>query len=140
MSAETQRTEGNPVRFVVEEGAIRQFRLAAQAADERNDATAPWTFPMAVAHWLGPEDKVDTGFDRTRLLHGGQEFVYPDGPLEPGTELIAQESIVNRFEKRGSRGGLMKFVVVETTFRDAGSGQVAAYMRRTLIEREGAPS
>jgi hypothetical protein len=140
MSAETPRTEGNPVRFLVEEGAVRQFRLAAQTADKRTDDTVPWTFPMAVAHWLSPEDKVDTGFDRARLLHGGQEFVYPDGPLEPGSELIAQESIVDRFEKRGSRGGLMKFVVVETTFRDAGNGKVAAYMRRTVIEREGAPS
>jgi hypothetical protein len=95
---------------------------------------------MTVAQWLTPEDKVVTGFDRTRLLHGGQEFVYPNGPLEPGMELIAQERVVERFEKRGSRGGLMKFVVVETTFRDARNGEVAAFMRSTFIEREGAPS
>jgi len=140
MNDEHKRAEGQAVRFVIEDGAVGQFRRAAETTCAPDEHTAPWTFPMAVEHWLSPDDKVDTGFDRRRLLHGGQEFIYPNGPLECGRELMAQERIVERFEKRGSRGGLMRFAVVETTLRDASSGEVAAYVRRTLIERDGAPS
>ncbi|MEU1515189.1 MaoC family dehydratase N-terminal domain-containing protein [Streptomyces sp. NPDC005811] len=140
MSGGTTRDEGRSVRFKVEEGAVRQFRRAVQWPTGEDTDAAPWTFPMTVDQWFGPEDKAVTGFDRARLLHGSQEFFYPNGPLEPGMELVAQERLVERFEKRGSRGGLMRFAVVETTFTDARDGKVAARMRSTLIERGGAPS
>lgn len=129
---------GAAVEFFVERGAIRRFAEAAQSRSEEHQgehAVAPPTFLMSVAHWMSPADKVDVGFERARLLHGSQEFSFPNGPPRAGDRLIAQERVVERYEKEGGKGGLMRFAVVATEFRDASTGDLVAEMRATLIER-----
>ncbi|NYE19646.1 FAS1-like dehydratase domain-containing protein [Microbacterium immunditiarum] len=129
---------GAPIDFIVERGAVERFAAAAQSTSPEHrgdDAIIHPTFLMSVAQWMNPEDRVQTGFDRARVLHGSQEFRYVGEPPRAGARLTAQERIVDRFEKEGRRGGLMRFAVVETEFRDAHSRDLVASMRMTVIER-----
>lgn len=134
----TPADKGNVVEFMIERGSVERFAIAAQSesASHRGDnAIIPPTYLMSVAQWMQPGDKVDTGFERARVLHGSQEFRYIGAPPRAGARLTAQETIVNRFEKEGRKGGLMKFAVVETEFRDAATQDLVATMRATIIER-----
>lgn len=129
---------GAAVEFVVERGAVQQFARAAQSEHPSfygDDAIVPPTFLMSVAHWMRPEDRVVVGFERSRLLHGSQEFRFAGPPPRVGARLVAQERIIDRFEKVGSKGGLMRFAVIATEFHDPTDGSLVAEMRSTLIER-----
>ncbi|MDZ4044777.1 MAG: MaoC family dehydratase N-terminal domain-containing protein [Rhodoglobus sp.] len=131
--------QGKLVDFVVERGAIQIFAAAAQSEHPEHtgdDAVSPATFLMSVAHWMPADAKVSTGFERARLLHGSQEFEFMGVPPRAGARLTAREQIVDRYEKEGRKGGLMRFAVVETEFRAADTNEVVARMRATLIERE----
>lgn len=131
--------QGEIVEFLVERGAIQRFAMAAQSEHPEHtgdSAVAPASFLMSVAHWMPASARVSTGFERARLLHGSQEFEFIGPPPRAGARLTAREQIVDRYEKEGRKGGLMRFAVVETEFRAAGTNEVVARMRATLIERE----
>lgn len=99
---------------------------------------APPTFPMVVAHF--PDDRVAPtddlrGLDLRFLLHGAQEFVY-ERPLFAGDLLRSEPGAVRTYEKQGRRGGKMKFVELETLYRDQ-QDQIVVRVKTTAIQTEG---
>jgi hypothetical protein len=126
---------------VIERGKVREFAKAMQSenpAYEGDRAVIPPTFLATAALWAPPGARADAGFDRARLLHGQQEFVFHGPVPRAGTTLMATERIESRYEKQGKRGGTMRFAVLVTEFRD-GAGKLLAEGRSTLIERAEPP-
>lgn len=129
----------------VERGKIREF---ARATLTRNPAylegrtpVSPATFLMTTAFWGGGITKImdDLGLDLTRLLHGGQEFVFHGPPPRAGTRLVGEMKVDADYTKQGRRGGTMRFVEVVTEYRDE-SNELVAEARNTLIETARPPS
>lgn len=129
-------SRGTEYEMVVERGKIREFAAAMQSDDPAYagpDAIVPPTFLTSSALWAPEGARVDVGFDRKRLLHGEQEFVF-HGPLpHAGQVLTVVDRIEDRYEKPGRKGGIMRFAVVVTEYRDS-SGTLVAEGRSTLIE------
>jgi hypothetical protein len=127
---------GTPFEVFVERGKIREFAAAMQSenpAYQGPGAVVPPTFLTTATSWAPPGSRVVVGFDRRRLLHGEQEYVF-HGPLpRAGDTLIAQERLVDRYAKPGKRGGEMHFAVVVTEFRSP-SGDLVAEARATFIQ------
>ena len=129
----------------VERGKIREF---ARATLTRNPAylegrtpVSPATFLMTTAFWGGGITKImdNLGLDLTRLLHGGQEFVFHGPPPRAGTRLVGTMRVDADYVKEGRRGGAMRFVEVVTEYRD-GTDALVAEARNTLIETARPPS
>ena len=125
----------------IEVGKVREFAKAVKddnAAFRRDDAVAPPTFLMTIAHWLGDlgQTRSAVKLDYRRLLHGEQEFDYVR-PIRAGDVLTFRSRTKDVFEKQGKRGGKMTFVIGETEYRNQ-RGEVVAYTRNTAIETEGA--
>jgi hypothetical protein len=121
---------------VVERGKIAEFAdamLTDEPAYRGPDAIIPPTFLTSAARWAPPGVRVDVGFERKRLLHGEQEYVFHAGLPAAGDVLTAQERIVDRFSKPGKRGGEMRFATVVTEYRDA-AGTLIAEAKATFIE------
>ena len=121
----------------VERGKIREFAAAMQSTSplyQGADAIIPPTFLTIFAQWAPAESRVQHGFDRARLLHGEQEYLF-HGPLpRAGDVLSVTERIAERYEKEGKRGGTMRFAVLVTEYRNP-AGHLVAEARMTLIER-----
>jgi len=136
-------TRGTDYEMVVERGKIAEFAAAMQSQNPAYagpGAIAPPTFLISSALWAPEGAAVDVGFDRRRLLHGEQEFVFHGPPPRAGQTLKVSDQIVDRYEKPGKKGGLMRFAVVLTEYRSE-DGTLVAEARKTLIEtapREGA--
>jgi hypothetical protein len=130
-------TSGQPWEMVIEQGKIREFAAAMQSdnpAYQGPDAIIPPTFLVNAAHWAPPGVRVAVGFDRRRLLHGEQEYTFHGAPPKVGDVLIAQERLIDRYEKPGKRGGQMRFAVVVTEYRNR-TGDLVAEAKATFIER-----
>jgi hypothetical protein len=122
--------------MVVERGKIAEFAAAMQSQNPAyagTDAVVPPTFLISSALWAPEGAAVDHGFDRRRLLHGEQEFIFHGPPPRAGQVLKVSDQVVDRYEKPGKRGGMMRFAVVVTEYRDSG-GALVAEARKTLIE------
>jgi hypothetical protein len=129
----------------IERGAIRSFAKATMSNDPAYEgpmAVIPPTFlTTARLRWepagANPFDLV--GFDRKRLLHAQEEYQF-HGPLPTvGESLTATARLVDRFERTGKRGGVMRFAVVLTEYRDAG-GVLRVEQRTTAVETSQPPS
>jgi N-terminal half of MaoC dehydratase len=133
---------GTEYEMVVERGKIAEFAVAMQSQNPAYGGTRPVvppTFLVSGALWAPEGARVDVGFDRRRLLHGEQEYVF-HGPLpRAGQVLTAVDRIEDRYEKPGRKGGMMRFAVVVTEYRDAG-GALVAEGRSTLIETAPRPA
>jgi hypothetical protein len=120
----------------VERGKIAEFADAMcsdNPAYRGPDAMIPPTFLTTTARWAPPGARVSVGFDRKRLLHGEQEYVFHGPPPRAGDDLIANERIVDRFSKPGKRGGTMQFATVVTEYRSS-DGTLVAEAKATFIE------
>jgi hypothetical protein len=129
-------TRGADYEMVVERGKIAEFAAAMQSRNPAYagpDAVAPPTFLISSALWAPDGAAVDHGFDRRRLLHGEQEFIFHGPPPRAGQTLRVSEQIVDRYEKPGKKGGPMRFAVVVTEYRSE-DGALVAEARKTLIE------
>lgn len=128
--------------FPIERGKVREFARVMQSDDpqfQATDAVVPATFLTSVALWAPEGARPDVGFDRRRLLHAEQEYVF-HGPLpRVGTTLHVEYKVGDRYEKAGRRGGTMKFAVVIAEFRDE-TGRLVAEQRMTVVETAQAPS
>jgi N-terminal half of MaoC dehydratase len=127
---------GRPWEVVVERGKIAEFAEAMMCDDPAYrglDAIIPPTFLTTGGRWAPTGVRVDVGFERKRLLHGEQEYVFHGDPPGAGDVLTAQERVVDRYSKPGKRGGTMRFATVVTEYRDAG-GALVAEARATFIE------
>jgi hypothetical protein len=127
---------GQPWEVVVERGKIAEFAEAMLSEDPAYrgpDAIVPPTFLTSAARWAPPGVRVNVGFDRKRLLHGEQEYIFHRELPRAGDVLTAQERVVERFSKPGKRGGTMKFATVVTEYRN-GAGDLVAEAKATFIE------
>jgi hypothetical protein len=132
---------GPAYQVLLERGKVREFAKAMQSenpAYEAEAAVIPPTFLATAALWATPGARADAGFDRARLLHGQQEFIFHGPVPRVGTALSARERVEKRYEKEGKRGGTMRFAVLVTEFRDE-AGNLVAEGRSTLIERAAPP-
>jgi len=125
----------------VEHGKIREFARAIKddhPAFAGDAALAPPTFLMTSMHWLDPGAAAPRAvkLDMRRVLHGEQEFEYVR-PIRAGDVLTVRSRTKDVFEKEGSRGGKMLFLVGESEYRNQ-RGEVVAYARSTTIQTEGA--
>jgi hypothetical protein len=128
---------GQPWEVVIERGKIGEFAdamLTDNPAYRGPGAIIPPTFLTSAARWAPPGVRVNVGFDRKRLLHGEQEYVFYGELPAAGDTLTAQEKVVDRFSKPGKRGGEMRFATVVTEYRDA-VGALVAEAKATFIER-----
>jgi hypothetical protein len=128
---------GRTWEVVVERGKIGEFAdamLTDDPAYRGPDAIIPPTFLTSAARWAPPGVRVNVGFERKRLLHGEQEYVFHGDLPAAGDTLTAQEKVVDRFAKPGKRGGEMRFATVVTEYRDA-AGTLVAEAKATFIER-----
>lgn len=133
---EAESPPGASWELAVERGKIAEFAEAMQSenpAYRGADAVVPPTFLTTAARWATPGARVSVGFDRKRLLHGEQEYVFHGDLPRAGDALIAQEKIVDRFSKPGKRGGTMRFATVVTEYRSP-DGTLVAESRATFIE------
>ncbi|ADP80877.1 FAS1-like dehydratase domain-containing protein [Pseudofrankia inefficax] len=129
-----------PFPMVVELGKIREFARATGSShpdylETEQDAVAPVTFLMSSAFWQVPgSNPYDERrpLDMSRMLHGAQDFSFPDGPPVAGTRLVGQSRFGRTYTKRGRRGGEMTFTEVVTEYRDE-SGRVVAEVTGTSI-------
>jgi hypothetical protein len=129
---------GQPFSVPVELGKIREFARATKSRNpdyEGPRALTPATFLMTAALWASPENAApgQAASDRTRVLHGAQEFVFHGEPPRAGDVLTATRRLDKVYEKTGRRGGTMRFVEVVTEFRDL-NGALVAETRSTAIE------
>jgi acyl dehydratase len=127
----------------VELGKIREFARAVKddnplffdaerARRELGGVMPPPTFSLTIALWDDGGGRPPLQLDLRRLLHGEQEFEYLK-PIFAGDVLTATTRIADVFEKTGSRGGTMKFVVLESDFVNQ-KGERVLRSRSTLIE------
>ncbi|MFC9761901.1 MaoC family dehydratase N-terminal domain-containing protein [Rhodococcus jostii] len=127
----------------VERGKIREFATAMQSDNPDYagaDAIVPPTFLITAAQWAPPGVRLTLGFERKRLLHGEQEYIFHGALPTAGDRLLARERVVDRFEKPGKKGGQMRFAVIATEFHSP-EGELIAEARGTFIEtaaKEGA--
>lgn len=129
-------TVGTSWEVIVERGKIREFANAMQSENQAYrgaEAIIPPTFLVTAGQWAPPGVRVDVGFDRKLLLHGEQEYIFHSALPRAGDRLTAQEKVLDRFEKPGKRGGVMRFAVVATEFHTA-DGELVAEARATFIE------
>jgi hypothetical protein len=129
-------TRGTDYEMVVERGKIAEFAAAMQSENPAYagpGAVAPPTFLISSSLWAPEGAAVDHGFDRRRLLHGEQEFTFHGPPPRAGQTLKVSEQVVDRYEKPGKKGGMMRFAVVVTEYRGE-DGTLVAEARKTLIE------
>jgi hypothetical protein len=127
--------------FPIERGKIKEFALAMQSTNpayDGVDALVPPTFLTNAVRWAPEGAKAEHGFERARLLHGEQEFVFHGVPPKAGVTLFASDHVADRYEKAGKRGGVMRFVVIVTEFRTE-DGTLVAEGKSTLIERAAPP-
>ncbi|WP_323173321.1 MaoC family dehydratase N-terminal domain-containing protein [Natrialba sp. PRR66] len=136
--------------FVVEPGKVEEFARAIKdnnpvfrdesaARDQGYEAIpAPLTFTRTAYFPRNRPDGVDLdhgfdlGFDQSRVVHGEQEYVY-ERPLYAGDVLSGETTLVDVYERTGSRGGTMTFAVLETVYRDD-DGEHVLTERLTRIE------
>ena len=134
---------GKPITMRIEAGKIREFAKAIKdpnpvyydenvAKAELGGVMPPPTFLMTLAHWDDGEGRPQVKMDLRRVLHGEQEFEYL-GPIYAGDVLTAVTRVTDVYEKTGSRGGTMTFVVMETEFTNQ-KGEKVAVSRSTTIE------
>src|SRR6202451_2669680 len=92
-------TRGPDYEMVVERGKIAEFAAAMQSQNPAYagpDAIAPPTFLISGSLWAPDGAAVDVGFDRRRLLHGEQEFVFHGPPARAGQGLPVRGQVGGR--------------------------------------------
>jgi hypothetical protein len=130
-----------PFTMPVELGKIREFANATKsthiAYDGEVDETplTPVTFLMTSSWWQRPQNNPleSLGLDRSRMLHGGQEFIFHGEPPRAGDVLRGCARIDKRYTKMGKRGGAMTFLEIVVAFSN-GEGRLIAETRSTIIE------
>lgn len=132
--------ESEPFEFVVEEGKVREFSAAVFNPLEKDEpAFVPPTFPMLGVADFEHHFLFDVlHLDPTRSLNAGQEYTYTR-PLRPGDRLNCVGRVSEDYEKKGKRGGTMRFVVIDVEMRCAETDNLVVTSRATSVVTEGAP-
>lgn len=138
--------EVDSVAFEVERGKIREFAVATYADDPvHSDAAAAHsagfdqipataTHVVVAGHYREQQAFVATlGLDLARIVVGSVSWSY-ERPLLAGDHVTGVRTVVSDERREGRRGGTMRLVTLETTYRDA-ADEVAVRVREVLIER-----
>ena len=145
----------NPPGLPVERGKIHEFADAilddhpfyhdeeAARAAGLPSVVAPPTYCLTAALYAaageeGPMPDELKALDQRFMLHGAQEFIF-ERPLFAGDLLVGEPGEVKAYEKTGKRGGVMKFVEIETIHRDQ-NGQIVVRSRATVLQTAGVVS
>ncbi len=134
---------GKPITMHIDYGKIREFAKSIKdpnpiyydleyAKKEVGGVMLPPTFLMTLAHWDEGEGRPHVKMDLRRVLHGEQEFEYLK-PIYAGDVLTAVTRVTDVYEKAGSRGGTMTFVIMETEYKNQ-RGDLVALTRSATIE------
>ena len=147
-------------RVVLERGPVSNF--AAATTDENpiykspdaaraagfDDIPAPPTYPFAWNHFGAFPELQPDGADIPNpmgeiigqlrgagglILHGEQEFIYHRTP-QVGDDLVGEGSVKDVYE-RESKGKTMTFIVTETVWKDAATGEPVVTSLFNLIHR-----
>jgi hypothetical protein len=108
--------------FPVDYSKIREFARAVHADDSEHEGAGavvpPTMFTSGRMIWEPKENSgfAQLGFDRSRILHGEEEFIFHAPLPKAGDRLRAATRIGERWEKEGRRGGVMKFARMVTEF------------------------
>lgn len=134
------------IEIPVERGKIRELAIATQDPDPvyatldaalaagLEEVPAPPTYSVVAGHYRDQRAAVDTlGLALERILVGEVSWEYLV-PVFAGDLLRGDRYVVDVSERAGRRGGLMKFVTMETELRNR-RDQIAVRWRETLIER-----
>lgn len=144
VTAENLAVEGGKIdEFARSLGDDDPVYRSAEAARERgfDGIPAPLTFtrihrfPRYVPDELENYFGFDLGFDRRRSLHGEQEYEF-ERVLREGDVLTGVTTLLDVYQREGSRGGTMTFAVFETVYRDENDEDVLTE-RWTRIETGG---
>jgi hypothetical protein len=140
---ELKGNELGTTKVRIESGPVRAFATAVKddsPAYREPDAVVPPTFPFSWSYW-GTIDGATKSLpiDKLRgkgrmILHGEQEFVY-HRDAHVGDVLEGTARISDVYEKDSS-SALMEFYVMETSWKDASSGEPVVDVKVTLIVRD----
>jgi acyl dehydratase len=138
--------EGTPFELDIERGKVREFARAVRATDraffDGERPIAPPTFLTTTFFWeqdvAGANPWHEVKMDQRRGMHAEQEYVFHGPPPRAGTRLHCRSRISDVFQKQGKRGGVLRFAVMVTEFRD-GKGALVAEARMTGVETETVP-
>lgn len=129
------------VHYLIERSKVREFAIAVR--DDHCDGDmipVPPTFPIVFTTPFLEKMIVDVlHLDRRRVLHGEQEYEY-FRPLRIGDRVLARSRIVEDFQKKGQRGGQMRFIITETDILNEETGELIARERVTTIETTMSPT
>ena len=137
-------------RVTVERAPIANFaRVLGDATPVDVDTPAPPTFSFVMAYWgaypadqppdpTGGKNPMHTIMGELHgkgalVLHGEQEFEY-HRPIVSGDVLDGEQSITDMYEKE-TDAATMTFVVMETRWQDARTGDPVVTERFNLIAR-----
>lgn len=130
--------------FPIDYSKVREFARAVKSSNPEHDGRHPVIPPTMLTSgrmiWEPAEQSGfrELAFDRSRILHGEEEFIF-HGPLpRAGDVLTAETKVTDRFEKPGKRGGQMRFGTLVTEFRDA-EGRLVAEQHSVIVETARAP-
>ena len=125
-----------PYRWVVEEGAAREFAVATGQTPHggRGSMVSP-TFAATAMRWSGSDrdfvQRLD--FDFARILHGGSTFEYGPLPLRVGEELWVTEGHSGRTTVEG-RSGTLRMADAHLVITDE-QGTVRTRVTHRIVER-----
>lgn len=130
-------TDEKVKEFAIAVGENNPLFYDADAAREQGfpGPIAPPTFTVTQIFAVPREERekrLGANLEYSRVLHGEQEFTYKRLPLA-GEVLTGTMRIAKDFEKEGKRGGSMRFVTYESTYRDAQGEEVLTALY-TLIQ------
>lgn len=118
----------------LEMGKVREFARAVHSTHPSHcseQPVIPATFLATEAHWDGQGSGVFPEPDR--LLHGGYEVTFPEGPPHTGDAWLTITSGVDKtYVKQGRRAGQMTFVELVSDYTDE-AGRAVAKVRQTVI-------
>jgi hypothetical protein len=130
--------------FPIDLSKVREFARAVKSANPAHEGAKPVIPPTMLTSarmiWE-PQDQSafrELGFDRARILHGEEEYIFHGPPPRAGQVLTVQARITDRYEKAGKRGGSMRFGTIVTEFRDE-TGTLVAEQRTTVVETARPP-
>ena len=140
---ELKGNELGSTKVCIEWGPVKSFAAAIKDQSpeyKAADAIVPPTFPFVWGYW-GQFEGQSSGLpiDKLRgkgrmILHGEQEFAW-HRPARVGDTLEGSARISDVYEKDTS-SALMEFYVLETSWKDAATGEPVVDAKFTLIIRD----
>jgi hypothetical protein len=145
MAAQTalKGTELGSTKVKIEWGPVKAFATAVtdnRPEYQAQDAIVPPTFPFSWSYWGTLEGRTkglpinDLRGKGRMILHGEQEFEW-HSPARVGDVLTGTARVSDVYEKDTS-SALMEFYVMETSWKNAETGDPVVDVRFTLIVRD----